>query len=78
MTNGWKNRERKPMIIFNRVLSVEYRLGVGFDLEFPDSRPVWVYNSNTGNTETMPFQGVILHLPLCLVSYGRVYEEVYE
>ena len=64
------------MIIFNRVLSVEYRLGVGFDLEFPDSRPVWVYNSNTGNTETMPFQGVILHLPLCLVSYGRVYDEV--
>jgi len=78
MTDGWKNRERKPMIIFNRVLSVEYRLGVGFDLEFPDSRPVWVYNANTGNTETMPFQGVILHLPLCLVSYGRVYEEVYE
>ena len=66
------------MIIFNRVLSVEYRLGVGFDLEFPDSRPVWVYNTNTGNTETMPFQGVILHLPLCLVSYGLVYEEVYE
>lgn len=64
------------MIIFNRVLSVEYRLGVGFDLEFPDSRPVWVYNTNTGNTETMPFQGVILHLPLCLVSYGRVYEEI--
>ena len=66
------------MIIFNRVLRVEYRLGVGFDLEFPDSRPVWVYNTNTGNTETMPFQGVILHLPLWLVSYGRVYEEVYE
>ena len=64
------------MIIFNRVLSVEYRLGVGFDLEFPDSRPVWVYNTNTGNTETMPFQGVILHLPLCLVSYGRVYDEI--
>jgi len=64
------------MIICDRVLSVEYRLGVGFDLEFPDSRPVWVYNSNTGNTETMPFQGVILHLPLCLVSYGRVYDEV--
>ena len=64
------------MKIFGRLLGSEYRLGVGFDLEFPDSRPVWVYNSNTGNTETMPFQGVILHLPLCLVSYGRVYAEV--
>jgi hypothetical protein len=66
------------MIIFNRVLSVEYRLGVGFDLEFPDSRPVWVYNVSTESIEVMPFQGVLLHLPLCLVSYGRVYEEVYE
>ena len=64
------------MIIFNRVLSVEYRLGVGFDLEFPDSRPVWVYNTSTESIEVMPFQGVILHLPLCLVSYGRVYDEV--
>ena len=26
--------------------------------------------------EPMLFQGTILHLPLCLVSYGRVYVEV--
>mgnify|MGYP006883091447 FL=1 len=66
------------MVILGRSLTIEYRLGVGFDLEFPDSRPVWVFNSFTDSTEVMPFQGVILHLPLCLVSFGRVYEEIFE
>lgn len=66
------------MVILGRSLTIEYRLGVGFDLEFPDSRPVWVFNSFTDNIEVMPFQGVILHLPLCLVSFGRVYEEIFE
>jgi hypothetical protein len=66
------------MVILGRSLTIEYRLGVGFDLEFPDSRPVWVFNSFTESMEVMPFQGVILHLPLCLVSFGRVYEEIFE
>jgi len=66
------------MIIFGRQLTIEYRLGVGFDLEFPDSRPVWTYNERTGVTEAMPFYGTILHLPLCIVTYGRVYEVIEE
>jgi len=66
------------MVILGRSLTIEYRLGVGFDLEFPDSRPVWVFNSFTESIEVMPFQGVILHLPLCLISFGRVYEEIFE
>ncbi len=66
------------MVILGRNLTIEYRLGVGFDLEFPDSRPVLVYNTITESIEVMPFQGVILHLPLCIVSFGRVYEEIYE
>ena len=66
------------MVILGRNLTIEYRLGVGFDLEFPDSRPVWIYNVSTESIEVMPFQGVILHLPLCLISFGRVYEEIYE
>lgn len=66
------------MVILGRNLTIEYRLGVGFDLEFPDSRPVLVYNTSTESIEVMPFQGVILHLPLCIVSFGRVYEEIYE
>ena len=66
------------MVILGRSLTIEYRLGVGFDLEFPDSRPVWVFNSFTDNIEVMPFQGAILSLPLCLISFGRVYEEIFE
>ena len=66
------------MVILGRSLTIEYRLGVGFDLEFPDSRPVWVFNNFTESIEVMPFQGVILHLPLCLISFGRVYEEIFE
>jgi len=66
------------MVILGRSLTIDYRRGVGFDLEFPDSRPVWVFNSFTESIEVMPFQGVIVHLPLCLVSYGRVYEEIFE
>ena len=66
------------MVILVRNLTIEYRLGVGFDLEFPDSRPVWIYNVSKESIEVMPFQGVILHLPLCLISFGRVYEEIFE
>lgn len=66
------------MVILGRNLKIEYRLGVGFDLEFPDSRPVWIYNVSKESIEVMPFQGVILHLPLCLISFGRVYEEIFE
>lgn len=64
------------MIIFNRSLTIEYRLGVGFDLEFADSRAVWVYDPSTGETGALPFMGTLISLPLCLISYGRVYEEV--
>ncbi len=64
------------MILFGRLLSIEYRLGVGFDLEFADSRAVWVFNNITGEQSALPFMGTIISLPLCLITYGRIYEEV--
>jgi len=64
------------MRIFNRTLSVEFINGCGVFLEFSDSRAVWVYNSETDRTLAMPFEGVLLHLPFILISYGRVYEEI--
>lgn len=64
------------MMIFGRMLSVELINGCGLFLEFADSRAVWVYNKTTGKTEAMPFEGVLLHLPFILISYGRVYEEI--
>lgn len=66
------------MMIFGRMLSVELINGCGLFLEFADSRAVWVYNKTTGKTDAMPFEGVLLHLPFILISYGRVYEEIQE
>jgi|TARA_B110000908_G_C10021814_1_gene343240 hypothetical protein len=66
------------MILFGRSLSIEYRLGVGIDLEFADGRAVWIYDPSTGEMGAMPFMGTLISLPLCLISYGRVYEEVDE
>jgi hypothetical protein len=64
------------MMIFGRMLSIELINGCGLFLEFADSRAVWVNNKETGETYAMPFEGVLLHLPFILISYGRVYEEV--
>ena len=64
------------MMIFGRMLSIELINGCGLYLEMADSRAVWVYNKETQKAEAMPFEGILLHLPFVLVSYGRVYEEV--
>jgi hypothetical protein len=61
--------------IFNRLLSIEFRMGVGFfDIEAVESKPVWVYNMKTEETTAMPMDGLILLLPFLIVSYGYVYE----
>jgi hypothetical protein len=64
------------MRIFNRTLSVEIVNGCGIFLEIADSRAVWVYNVETDRVFAMPCEGVLLHLPFLLISYGRVYEEI--
>lgn len=64
------------MRLFNRTLSVELINGCGVFLEFADSRAVWVYNTETDRMFAMAFEGVLLHLPFILISYGRVYEEI--
>jgi len=61
--------------MFNRSFSIELRNGVGFDLEFVDSRPLYLYNTSTEELIVRPFQGIILLLPLLVVSFGRAYEE---
>ena len=64
------------MRIFNRTLSVEIVNGCGIFLEIADSRAVWVYNVEHDRVFALPFEGVLLHLPFLLISYGRVYEEI--
>ena len=64
--------------IFNRLLTIELRNGVGLDLEFVDSRPVWTYNHLTDEHNTMPFEGVVVLLPFLVITYGRPYKEIGE
>ena len=61
--------------IFDRLLTIELRNGVGMDLEFVDSKAVWVYNHLTEEHSTMPFEGVVILLPLLSITYGRPYTE---
>ncbi len=62
--------------VFNNLLTVELRNGVGLDLEFVDSKAVWVYNHLTGEHSTMPFEGVVILLPFLSITYGRPYKEI--
>ena len=63
-------------IVFNKLFTVELRNGVGVDLEFVDSRPVWTYNSETEEHSTMPFEGTIILLPFLVITYGIPYKEI--
>ena len=73
---------RKTINMFGMYWTIELRNGVGIDLEFVDSRPVWVTKTdiNTGveTWETMPFEGVIILLPFININVGRCYLEVDE
>jgi hypothetical protein len=60
-------------ILWGKHLSIEWRTGTGFDIEFCDSMAVWAYNAVTGETEAMPFMGCIIRLPCVIISYGNVY-----
>jgi len=63
-------------VIFNRLLTIEFRNGVGLDLEFVDSRPVWIYNHAEDKHDTMPFEGTVILLPFICITFGKVYKEV--
>ena len=70
---------RKTINMFGMYWTIELRNGVGIDLEFVDSRPVWVtkIDMSTGaqTWETMPFEGVIILLPFININIGRCYVE---
>ena len=61
--------------VFNSLLTVELRNGVGLDLEFVDSKPVWTYNHLTEEQGAMPFEGVVILIPFMSITYGRPYKE---
>ena len=56
-------------------LSIDLRNGVGLDLEFADSRPVWISNSETGGLATASFEGTVLMLPFMIITLGKIWME---
>ena len=62
--------------IGNYIISLDFRMGVGMDLEFVDSRPVWTMNNNTGDVKEMCMEGMIVLVPFVKLSIGKIYDEV--
>jgi len=56
-------------------LSINYRLGVGLDFEFADSRAVWVTNSLTEEINAASFEGVVIMLPFMVITFGKIWTE---
>jgi|TARA_R110001599_G_scaffold245993_1_gene446163 hypothetical protein len=54
-------------------LSINLRNGVGIDLEFSDSRPVWVVLNRSDTYDVAQFEGAILSLPFCVITFGEVF-----
>ena len=60
--------------IFGRTLTAELRNGIGLDIEFADSRPVWICKDGD-EICAMPFNGMVIMVPLICITFGNVYEE---
>ena len=56
-------------------LSMGLRNGVGLDLEFTDSRPVWVTNSLDDSLNAASFEGTVLLVPFIVITFGKIYME---
>ena len=61
--------------LFGRLLSVELVNGIGFFLEFSDSRPIWLIKGDT--TYVQAFEGTTIMLPLLVITFGKVHGNIY-
>ena len=60
-------------ILFGQALTFEFRNGVGIDLEFTSTKPVWITRDNS-EFEVAEFEGVVISLPFIVISYGLCYK----
>jgi hypothetical protein len=61
--------------LFGKYLSFGIRNGVGFDLEFCTSRPMWVTSMDFEGLKAFSFNGTVILLPFLNISYGECYDE---
>ena len=60
-------------ILFGQALTFEFRNGVGIDLEFTSTKPVWITRDNA-ELEVAEFEGTVISLPFIVISYGLCYK----
>ncbi len=61
--------------IFGKIFSFELRNGIGFDIEFVDSKLVWTYNHFTEEHQPMQFEGTVILIPFFTISYGQLVQD---
>jgi hypothetical protein len=62
------------IILFGMHLSLNLRNGCGFDIEAATARPIWI-TDNLNHSRFAIFNGIVICLPFCILTYGEVYEE---
>ena len=62
------------MQVFGQSLTIEFRNGVGVDIEFSNSRPVWISRLGSEQLEVAEFEGLLISLPFILISLGVCYQ----
>jgi hypothetical protein len=61
--------------LLGRYLTFGIRNGVGIDLEFTHSRPMWVTSKDFEGLKACSFEGTVIMLPFMIISFGRCYDE---
>ena len=62
-------------VIFGKIFSFELRNGIGFDIEFVDSKLVWAYNHFTEEHQPIQFEGTVILIPFFTISYGQLVQD---
>ena len=62
------------MFLFGMHLSFNFRNGGGLDIEAATARPIWITDS-VNNSRFAVLDGIVICLPLCVVTYGVILEE---
>ena len=62
------------IIVFGMHLSLNLRNGFGLDIEAASARPIWI-TDNLGDSRFAVFDGLVICIPFCTITYGAVYEE---
>jgi len=58
-----------------RIWNVDLRNGIGFDIEFVDSKLVWAMNTLIDEPEPRQFYGTVILIPFFIINVGRLVAE---